>query len=390
MDKRLLIFDDDQAVARIIGVIAEKEGFLVQYCAGPDEFFHAMTTWHPTHTIIDLVMPAMDGVEALRTLAKIGCPSRIIVTSGIGDKTLEMALRTASSRGLTMVGVLPKPFKAQDLRDLLSLPNTTASERSAPGEKALGLTPDDVEQALRADQFLLHYQPKIDLRSGMVSGLEALIRWQHPRYGLVYPDYFIPLAERTGQIEPITWRMIEIALHWFKASCGSASPTLCLNLSIESLKDILLADHLAQQCAEHGIAHDCLVLELTETSALKDAREAMDILTRLRIKGFSLSIDDFGTGYSSMTYLAELPFSELKIDKSFVMRMATSIESRKIVESTVMLAHSLGLVTVAEGVEDSTVMKMLQDAGCDMAQGYHVAKPMPPQLMKNWLREYRP
>jgi EAL domain-containing protein (putative c-di-GMP-specific phosphodiesterase class I)/FixJ family two-component response regulator len=386
--KRLLILDDDEAVAKTISFIAEDLGFEVHIYDEPKLFFNKLLDLNPTHIAIDLVMPAMDGIEVLKNLASLNCKSAIIVTSGMGTKVLESAQLGAIERGLNVMGILPKPFDNQLLKDLLT-ENINENHLNLTNDKnkqLLNISEITVGEAIRDKHFILHYQPKINLATGKAVGFEGLMRWNHPDLGLIYPDAFIALAEKTGQIDQMTYDIINVGLEWVSHLNNQIS--LSLNISARSIKDDSLVDVLSKACAAYKVEPNRLILELTETNTMMDPVESLDILTRLRIRGFRLSIDDFGTGYSSMVQLARLPFSELKIDKSFVMSMDTSTESRKIVASTVQLGHSLGLTTVAEGVESRLQETGLRVLNCHLAQGYHFAKPMSGDEAYDWLKKW--
>jgi EAL domain-containing protein (putative c-di-GMP-specific phosphodiesterase class I)/CheY-like chemotaxis protein len=386
MKKRLLILDDDEAVGKTIEAIARRCGFETRLCMTPDGFFADIDAWLPSHAAIDLVMPTMDGIEVLRSLAGKHCAARIIVTSGMGAKILESAQRLATERGLNFLGILPKPFKADLLRELLNrhAGDEVAFPRSALGIADEKISADALAGAIRENQLVLHFQPKVDLPSRATVGFEALVRWNHPERGLIAPDKFIPLAEATGLIGELSEWTFDAGLSWL-ASLPRKDMTLALNLSPSVLRDLYLADRLSQRCRLLGVDPQRITLELTETNAMSDPGDALDIMTRLRIKGFKLSIDDFGTGYSSMVQLARLPFSELKIDKGFVVSMAESAESKKIVEATIRLGHSLGLTTVAEGVETQEVLMLLDKLGCDLAQGYFFSRPLPGDLAMDFI-----
>lgn len=385
-EKRLLILDDEPEVAKTIALIAKRIGFGVEQCYDPATFFRLLDAWQPSHLALDLVMPAMDGMEVLRRLALIDCRINIILTSGIGSRVLESASRSAQNHGLNIVGTLPKPFRPALLRELLLLPSPKmGGSAMATKSPDVPILPEDILQALADDQFELYYQPKVDFSSRKVIAFEALIRWNHPVYGLLCPDLFIPLSEHAGSIDAITCAVIEMGLDWLQEARKDHSIKLQINISASSLNDISLADDLASRCDSRNLDRAALGIEITESSAMEDDKIGTDILTRLRIKGFELAIDDFGTGYSSMSQLSNLPFSELKIDKSFVIPLQTSSEARKIVLATVKLAQSLGITTVAEGVEDGSTMQFLQKIGCDLAQGYYIAPPMRGPDAVRWL-----
>jgi diguanylate cyclase (GGDEF)-like protein len=232
--------------------------------------------------------------------------------------------------------------------------------------------------ALERDELLLHYQPKADLRSGDIRGVEALIRWQHPEHGLLEPGEFIPLAERTGLIHPLTRSVLDGALDQAARWRRAGSPlSVAVNVSTRCLLDLAFPDQIAGQLAGWEVPPHLLVLEITESAVMADPARALEVLRGLHALGVAIAIDDFGTGYSSMAYLKELPVDELKIDRSFVSQMAASSRDAVIVRSTIDLGHNLGLRVVAEGVETRQAWEALAALGCDLAQGYYLGRPMP-------------
>src|SRR5579862_6839507 len=364
---RLLVIDDDLAFCRLVKRVADLHDFEVIMTDDPEKFKQTAQSWNPTLIITDLQMPGKDGIELLRDLALNKCTARIVVTSGLDRRTLESALRLGAERGLKMDGVLQKPASLAQLNDLM------ARQKPADGALLAG----DLGRAIAADQLFLEYQPTISGRLGRITGVEALVRWLHPSRGVVSPDQFIPLAEESDLIDPLTnWVFATAAKQAAAWRHHGLSLNVAINISALNLRDIRLPDRLARQCEEFGISPDTLTLELTETSAMRDAAHMMDVLTRLRIKGFKLSIDDFGTGYSSLIQLRKMPFSELKIDLSFVMQMLTDKDCGVIVEVIVDLADKLGLDCVAEGVESEQIWNALLALGCDRGQGYHLGRPM--------------
>ncbi len=388
--QKLLVLDDEAAMGMTIASIARSAGFEAHALTEPDAFFAEVATWDPSHIALDLVMPQVDGIEVLRRLADVGCRANIIITSGVGTRVLEAAKQSALEHGLSIAGVVSKPFTPAKFRSLLS---GTAMRQTQPlnainGSNArpeLAITAAHLETAVRECQLSLAFQPKVRCRDGAIAGFEALARWQHPELGFVPPDRFILVAETLGLIDLLTDYLFDRAFAWFAQFDRGLGYKLSLNVSRRSLGDIGFADRVANQCQQHGVAPESIILEITETSALADPTTSLDLLTRLRFKGFRLSIDDFGIGYSSIAQLVRLPFSELKIDKSFVMNAATSGESRTIIRAMVGLAHSLELEVTAEGVEDETALDLLREARCDLAQGYHIARPMAAPALAKWL-----
>jgi diguanylate cyclase len=252
----------------------------------------------------------------------------------------------------------------------------------------------DLRHAVTRQEFVLHYQPKASMPSMAVSGAEALIRWQHPNHGLLYPDRFIPEAERSGLIEPMTEWVLDEALRqcreWIDLGGEGLNPelTVAVNLSTRTLLDSSLPASVLASLSRWKVPARMLELEITETIIMTDPVRARRILTELAEMGLTISIDDFGTGYSSLAYLRDLPVTQLKIDRSFVQEMGRDLDDAVIVRSVVDLARNLGLQTVAEGVEDADTWEQLCELGCDSAQGYFLARPMPVDAFNSWLDEH--
>jgi diguanylate cyclase (GGDEF)-like protein len=248
----------------------------------------------------------------------------------------------------------------------------------------------DLRHAVERGELALHYQPKAELMTGRVSGVEALLRWNHPEHGLIPPDEFIPIAEHTGLIRPLTsWVLNEAVQQARQWSLKGVHLSMAVNLSVRSLMDGGLPDEVANALANASMDATSLILEITESTIMADPNRAIAILRRLSDQGISLAIDDFGTGYSSLAYLKRLPVNEVKVDRSFVMNMATDQDDLVIVRSTVDLARNLGLRVVAEGVEDAASWDRLRVLGCDAVQGYHLARPMPAKDFHGWLDTYQ-
>jgi diguanylate cyclase (GGDEF)-like protein/PAS domain S-box-containing protein len=235
----------------------------------------------------------------------------------------------------------------------------------------------DLRAATEGDQFFLQYQPKFRIRSGKIEGVEALIRWRHPQFGVLYPDEFIQLAEDSGNIGLISrWvltKAVEKASVWQRAKPGLA---ISVNISARDLQEPTLPEFIACILKDHHLSPALLNLEITESALMLYTEQTFNSLMQLRDIGIKLSIDDFGTGYSSLQHLKDLPVSELKIDKSFVMHMTTNEDDAVIVRSTIDLAHNLGLEVVAEGIEDQETYDILEVLDCDCGQGFHIARPL--------------
>jgi len=400
---RLLILDDDPMIGQTIRRIAKMAGWEAEFTTEAEHFFIQVEVWCPDIIAIDLIMPGQDGVQVMAELAKRTCTAGIIITSGMGGRVLDAAGRSATEHGLNILGVLPKPFSPAQLRNLL----TSESELSGmmvagmtagntPSRSNPSLNVADLQQALALEQIQAFYQPKINCSNGALAGFEALARWSHPTFGFIAPDHFIMLAESHQLIEKLTVQMAKTSLSWFAAFCQRPDIQsqsgirqdplkLSLNISALSIGDMALFEQIEGYCQDLKIHPEQIIFELTETSAMEDPTASLDTLTRLRMKGFQLSLDDFGTGFSSMLQLVRLPFTEIKVDKSFVLTARHSQESRTVVKSIIDLGHSLGLITTAEGIEDQETFNYLRENNCDLAQGYLIAHPMPAEDIINWI-----
>lgn len=246
----------------------------------------------------------------------------------------------------------------------------------------------ELRHAISAQEFMLYYQPKVEMKTGMVHSVEALLRWQHPAHGFIPPDQFIPLAEQTGLIAPLTRWVLETALRqcaeWLQAGIGLE---VAVNLSMWDLRDTSLPTTICGLLEQYHVPAKHLRVELTESAVMADPDQTIEVLKHLAAVGIRSSIDDFGTGYSSLAYLKRLFVTELKIDRSFVQHITEVEADETIVRSTVTMAHSLGLKVVAEGVEDAASFHLLAELDCDTAQGYFLARPLPQQELKRWLEE---
>jgi EAL domain-containing protein (putative c-di-GMP-specific phosphodiesterase class I) len=249
----------------------------------------------------------------------------------------------------------------------------------------------ELRNAIDSNQLFLNYQPKIHLKTGRITGVEALVRWKHPQYGVIPPDQFITAAEHSGLIKPLTLWVIKTAIHqsrtWYQER---KNLSVAANLSARNLEDSDLPDQIAELLAGAGLPPSSLELEITESALMVNPIHSMETLKSLSSMGIQLSIDDFGTGYSSLGYLKRLPVNQIKIDKSFVKDMATDEDDAMIVRSTIELTHNLDLKVVAEGVEDQGVLDKLTILGCDAAQGYYISRPVSASDLNDWFSKVAP
>ncbi len=403
MTKKLLILDDEPAVGQLISDIAESAGFSCRYVASPSLFLQSICDWEPTHVAIDLKMPEMDGLEVMEQLAGLGCKAEIIILSGVDARVLDAAARSAADYGLNFVGILSKPFAPKAITRLLSAPLSNNCRRNGDNSSGLSsqsssISPDELRKAIQNGYLEVFYQPKIECRSNRLVGFEALSRIRHPERGLIFPDSFIPVAESHNLIYDLTLAILDQALSFLarmlekdnladsEQFLNSNRLLVAVNVSAQVLRRKEFVEELLQICQKYDVSNDRVILELTETAAMEDPAESLALLTRLRVRGFHLSIDDFGIGYSSMFQLVKLPFSEIKIDKSFVMTAMNREESRTVISSVVSLARSLKLCSTAEGIEDAETLDYLREIGCDIGQGFLFSRPVPESEIIRWMQ----
>jgi EAL domain-containing protein (putative c-di-GMP-specific phosphodiesterase class I) len=247
----------------------------------------------------------------------------------------------------------------------------------------------DLARALGNQKLHMAYQPKVMLRDGSLTRVEALVRWEDPSHGVVEPSRFVPLAEEHGLIDDLTlWGLRTILKQWLDWRDDGLDTSIAFNISALSLQHLDFPDLVERMCSKLGVPTERLVLELTE-GATQPLVKLMDTLTRFRIKGIGLAIDDFGTGYSSLMQLRQLPFSEVKIDQAFVADVHRSRDCRLIIRGITDLAHGLGLIATAEGVETVEQLRAVQELGCDLVQGYLISPPMPPDELPAWKAAFR-
>jgi PAS domain S-box-containing protein len=335
--------------------------------------------------VCDLSMPEMDGVELIRGFGKIGFKGGLILISGADEKIISTVNKLAVLQGVRVLGQLQKPVSAAQLAILLA---NTADLPAEESRIAVGpvVSRDAIRAAMAAREFSVWFQPKVDAVSLRAVGIEALARWQLPGGKFIPPDNFITVAEREGLIGELSQMLVSIALTEGARLFAAGFPLkIAINLSGSWLNDLSLPDFILSNTRLAGLRAIDVILEVTETGVMEDLTTALDVLSRLRLKGFGLSIDDFGIGYSSFEQLGRIPFTEMKLDRSFVNKGVNDAAARAILESSMDMAHKLRLSTVAEGVETELDLKLVRSLGCDLVQGYFVAKPMPVQDLIVWL-----
>jgi EAL domain-containing protein (putative c-di-GMP-specific phosphodiesterase class I)/CheY-like chemotaxis protein len=386
-----LIAEDDEFQRRWLAVMLAKLG--AQHIAEAENGRIALDilqnkTQPVDISFIDLNMPDMDGIELVRHLAKSDHATAIVLTSALGSALLFSVETMSKAYGVHLLGSFEKPATPEVLQDLIAQyqpPHLRSSAHAA----LPAFTLDDIRQGLRQDQFEPFFQPKVELATGKVVGVEAFVRWRHPRYGKVAPPAFIPVLEAGGHMETLTWAVIAKSV----AACRAWHDqglmlSVSINLSATSLAEAGLAEKILAHIAEHGIDTQYVNFEITELIAMTDVPVCLENLARLRMKGFGLSVDDYGTGHSNMQQLLRIPFLDLKIDRSFVAGAAQNKAMEIALSSSLDLARKLRRNSVAVGVETREDWDLLRGLGCTYAQGYYIAKPMERDAVPGWIAEW--
>ncbi|NMF91267.1 EAL domain-containing protein [Aromatoleum petrolei] len=386
---KTLIVDDDPILCRLLAsqLAALDVGDVRSHVRGREALVQVARGEAEVGLIFaDLRMPELDGIEFVRELARFGYRGSLILMSGEDPRILHSAERLARAHGLRVLGSLSKPTTPAGLRAVL---DRHVSGMAASQASFRTFYSEELRRAIAAGALVNHYQPTVSLTTGAVVGVESLVRWNHPERGLVYPDEFVPLAEQSGLIDELTQAVLRTALddarRWFDAGYALQ---IAVNVSMDNLVALDFPEMVMEELAASGVPPERLVLEVTESRLMQNSVVVLDILARLRLRRITLSIDDFGTGHSSLVQLRDLPFNELKIDRGFVHGACEDEGLRAIVEANQRLARSLGLRTVAEGVETRAEWELLRSCGCDFAQGWFVSSPMPGHELPEWFEDW--
>jgi EAL domain-containing protein (putative c-di-GMP-specific phosphodiesterase class I)/ActR/RegA family two-component response regulator len=356
--------DDDSEVGAFFGQVGEDLGFETKVLLDPNQFAQTVLDFSPTVLLLDLQMPGRDGIELLRELSTLDRRPKVLIASGLDSRVLTTASELGISMGVDVAGAFCKPIALDELEVLLVRLKSQKKVVSAAG----------LRQAIDNGQLVVHYLPKATFKGPgrwIIEGAEALVRWEHPEYGLLYPRDFIGIAEETGLITEVTdfvfRASMEQARVWF---ANGLYMELGVNLSAQFLGDLGFPDRLLTLIRENNLDPSMITIELMETASMQDPAVALDILARLRVKNINLCLDDFGTGQSSLTHLYKMPFSEVKLDNQFTNDMRLREDARALVEGLIYLTHKLKMRACAEGVEDEGTLQLLEQMHCDKVQGH--------------------
>ncbi len=389
--RAILVVDDEPAVLTAMQRMLRHLGY--PYVKTADRAGAALALFDggtavPNLVLLDLNMPEVDGMAFVRGLVERGYQGQLILVSGEDERILQTVRHLVQAHGITTLGHLQKPVPMAALRDLLERWTVDVRPEGRPARPSY--SPQAVRRALEHDELELHFQPKVEVATGACIGAEALVRWRHPKDGLIFPDQFIGVAEAHGLIDDLTRAVVRRSLaqarRWRDEGLALR---VAINVSMDNLKALDFADFVIDAVGREHLSPSHVALEVTESRLMQDQRGPLETLTRLRLKRFSLSIDDFGTGHSSLAQLRDVPFDELKIDRSFVHGVASNDTVRAIYSASLSLASQLRMHVVAEGVENREDWEFLRQTGCGFAQGYWIGRPMPAADFGPWLASWQ-
>lgn len=388
VSRPVLLIDDEPFALKLLARQLQREGLsaLREHGRSQEGLADALDCrGRDALLFLDLQMPDLDGIEFLRALAAQRFDGELVLVSGEHRRIVQAAMRLARAHGLRVLGALAKPVEPAALQALLRSPATPRLRPEDGDPTPAWMQRDELLRALRDGELQNHYQPKVDLHDGRLSGVETLVRWHHPQHGLVPPEAFIAFAEREELVQPLTRHVLREALAQMRRWDAAGLPLqVAVNISMDDLDDLALPDTVAGIARAERVDLARLVLEVTESRLMRDPLHAVDALGRLRLKRVSLSIDDYGTGHSSLAQLRDLPFDELKLDRSFVRGAPQRGDLRCILDSTIRMARTLELNTVAEGVETADEWRLLRALGCHHAQGWLIGRAMPGAALPAW------
>ncbi len=389
----ILLLDDDPFMLSVHALMLRGMGLhrIVTSRCGEDALQSLQSDPQAVDVIVcDLNMPGMDGIEFLQAVNASPYRASVILLSGEGTRIMHTVQKLLGGGRLQILGALEKPARPAAMQGLLDRWKPVAATHGQIPARVYAC--EDIQAAIREQQWVLHYQPKVNLRSGALAGVEALVRWQHPLHGLVYPERFIGLAEDCGAIDALTdWVLRESTqqlTRWQRA--GLQMPiAMAVNVSMENLRQPGFSRRLGELMREARVPPQDMTLEITESRLMAPSPAPLESLVRLRLQRFGLSIDDFGTGHSSLAQLRDVPFTELKVDRGFVQGACGNPIIRPMLEASIGIAKRLGMQSVAEGVETEEDWRLLREIGCDLAQGYFIARPMASDRLAAWMDDWK-
>lgn len=392
LNMRIVLLDDDPFMLKLLShMLAQLRYTRVVSCSSGQQALQHVTDPHDAVDLIllDINMPGMDGVEFIRRLVECQYGGSVILVSGENSRIRESVEKLIEAHRLIALGHLQKPVSPRELASLVSRLKPNIGNSSSRRISQQSYSAEELRDALTQGDLVNYYQPKVAFATGYVVGVESLVRWQHPADGLIYPDQFIELAADHGLMTEVTRVVLSAAMHQAKnwSRSGYHLP-VAVNVSMHDLTALDFPDVAESQARSAGIDPSLITLEVTEGQMMRRMSTALDVITRLGIKRFRLAIDDFGTGHSSLAQLRDLPFDELKVDRGFVHGASTDETRRVICSASLRMAHQLQMQVVGEGIENQEDWDCLSALGCDVGQGYFIARPMPAAKVVDWIHDW--
>ena len=385
LDLHVLILEDDTIQMEHASAVLKQLGVgRVETCSDGNHALAVVRTYRPGLLLCDLLMQGMDGISFLRQVAEQGFVGNVIILSSVDHSLMKAAENLTKAYGLNLLGTLKKPLVKEEFQSLLS--NQKKMRLAVPTSPVdVHISLDELKQGLKDNFIEVFFQPKVSVLDQRVVGAECLARWRHPVRGLLGPATFIPALETNGLINEFTKLVLKNGLQQLGVWLAQGQHIkMAFNVSMDDLNQLDLPEQFALMAKEAKVPAECITLELTESRLMENLTVSLEILTRLRLKGFGLSIDDFGTGFSTMENLKQLPFTELKVDRAFVNGASQDEATRAILSSSIQLGKIFNLKLVAEGVENKQDWDLIVQSGCDEVQGYYIAKPMPADQFIQW------
>ena len=372
----ILAIDDSQLILTQLKLLIENQtpchfiGFDCGFKALESDEIHLASL-----ILLDMNMPSIDGVEMFRKLGELNITQPLALLSGENSLFLKNAASLAQMHGLTILDSIEKPLSASKLSSLYKTLSETSRAQKQDNQTSQ-YSNEEILNGLQNEEFTGYFQPKVCCKTEEILGVEVLARWQHPKDGIVSPFFFIESLENLGKTSLLSSQLLHQTVQFWSQNKKAVSRIqFSINISAKELEDVSLPERFYTICAEYGMPTSSITLEVTESNVINDIKHSLDVLLRLKLKGFKLSIDDFGTGYSSMKQLNELPFDELKIDRCFVDGCSQDASKKIIVSSTCEMANKLGLEVVAEGVEELADLNVVRQLGVKSVQGFYYFKP---------------
>jgi EAL domain-containing protein (putative c-di-GMP-specific phosphodiesterase class I)/ActR/RegA family two-component response regulator len=390
---KIVLVDDDPLMLKLLSTLLAQLGYkrVVACDSGEKALLQITAAGEGTDLVfLDINMPGMDGIEFIRRLTQCRYGGSVILVSGENSRILASVERLIEAHQLIALGHLQKPVKPAELATLMSRLEPNIGQSNVKRVRQHSYSAEQFRIALSHGELVNYYQPQVSLATGEPVGVESLVRWQHPTDGLIAPGQFLGLAEEHGLLTELT-RVVLIesmkqAKAWWQAGCHLH---VAVNVSMDDLASLDFPDVADALAASAGVEPHVVTLEVTEGQVMRQLSTVLDVLSRLSLKRFRLSIDDFGTGHSSLAQLRDLPFDELKVDRGFVHGASSDATRRAICGASLRMAHQLQMQVIGEGIETQDDWDFLSQLGCDIGQGYYIAKPMPAADIVDWISAWR-